>query len=778
MALAGTGRQAEALTLYEELRHRLDEELGVLPGPTLREAHAKVLRQEIKIQATVSNSTGPADTWQPVFQLPAAPADFTGRAKESKRLISAVSPPGDHPGVPVVVISGLPGAGKTALALFAAHTIRERFPDGQLWVQLAGASSRPRDPGDVLGELLRALGVPGSAIPDDYHERAVCYRSRLADRRVLVVADDAVATAQVRPLVPGTPGCALLVTSRHQLEGLEGAHFMPLDVMTARDAAGFVTRLVGERRVAADPEAIDRLVAVCGSLPLALRIAGAKLATRPSWPVSAMVRRLTGEHGRLRELETEELSVRASIASSYQSLSARSCRAFRLLALLGPADFPEWVIGLLLGEPEVADVLDELTSRSLLAPLAIDDSEELRYRLHDLLRDYASERLTEEPPAVGDDALGRLFQGWLQLAQTASEQLSPEPYFPEPASRLATEVIPAAEAKRISADPIAWFTTERLNLLAMTEQACRTGRLDVARSLALAQCRFNHLEDRHDDAERIWSSIAETARHSALTELASYAELRIGAALVERGRAADAMQVLNQSVAAAEGTGHLALALYWRGASAADLEDFERALQDSVRGAHVAHREGIRLAVLMNLRLQSTALALGGSPHRGVDIGEHALAISTRLGVVAYELATLHNLAFACTLAGQHRRALDLCARQLVLNRDIGDKRREAQARGVLGDAYRGLGQPEKAVDSWLSALPLFRSQHAYRHLALCLQRLAGAYEEMTRYPEALASLEESLLIFQRLRLPRKVDQVQDALARCRMAVEGRPSLC
>ncbi|HEX6524352.1 MAG TPA: tetratricopeptide repeat protein [Streptosporangiaceae bacterium] len=180
----------------------------------------------------------------------------------------------------------------------------------------------------------------------------------------------------------------------------------------------------------------------------------------------------------------------------------------------------------------------------------------------------------------------------------------------------------------------------------------------------------------------------------------------------------------------------------------------------------------------MNLRLQSTTLALSGSPQRGVHVGERALAISSRLGVVAYELAALHSLAFACTLAGQHRRALDLCSRQIVLSKDIGDKRREAQARGVLGDAYRGLGELEKAVDSWLSALPLFRSQHAYRHAALCLQRLAGAYEEMTRYPEALASLEESLLIFQRLRLPGKVGQVQDALARCRMAEESRPSVC
>jgi predicted ATPase len=232
--------------------------------------------------------------------LPAAPADFTGRAVECADLISAIDPGDDHPGVPVVAISGPPGIGKTSLALHAAHKIRARFPDGQLWVQLAGASARPRDPGEVLGEVLRALGLPGSAIPEDSSERPVCYRSRMAGRRIVVVADDAATAPQVRPLIPGTSGCALIVTSRSRIEGLDGAHLMPLDVLPPDDAAGLLSRIVGAGRVAAELDATGELVAACGALPLALRIAGAKLAARPSWQLATMVRRLASKHDRLR----------------------------------------------------------------------------------------------------------------------------------------------------------------------------------------------------------------------------------------------------------------------------------------------------------------------------------------------------------------------------------------------------------------------------------------------------------------------------------------------
>jgi DNA-binding SARP family transcriptional activator/DNA polymerase III delta prime subunit len=499
IALAVTGRQAEALEVHEQLRRRLDEELGILPGPALREAQDKVLRQQIPA----------AEPDLPVFQLPAAPADFSGREPERARLSSAIT---SSAGVPVAVVSGPPGVGKTSLALHVAQQIRARFPDGQLWVHLAGTLARPRDTCEVLGEFLRALGVHGSAVPPLLSERAVCYRSRLADRRILIVADDAATAEQVRPLIPGTAGSALLVTSRSRLEGLDGAHLMPLDVMTAVDAADLLTRIVGQERVTVDRESADSLVQACGALPLALRIAGAKLAARPSWPLAVMVRRITGAHGRLDELESADLSVRGCIASSYQWLPERSRRAFRLLALLGPADFAEWVAGALLGEPDAGDVISQLADRSLLTPLGPDSTGEPRYRLHDLLRDFAAERLIDEPQAEQNQALDRVFDGWLQLAMLADSPPPPEPcppadahpppesHPPAAAARSRPRVLPDQVAARLTADPVAWFTSERANLLAVVEQAWAVGRSDLAQQLAAHQGAFLHSQPRQDDA--------------------------------------------------------------------------------------------------------------------------------------------------------------------------------------------------------------------------------------------------------------------------------------
>jgi DNA-binding SARP family transcriptional activator/tetratricopeptide (TPR) repeat protein len=755
LALAQTGRQAEALREFEALRQRLDEQLGVLPGPELRAAHEQVLRQDVPIRSAPS-----------VCQLPAALADFTGRAADCADLIAAISPDEDQPGVPVVAISGQPGVGKTTLALFAAHQVRARFPDGQLWVPLAGASARPREPAEVLGELLRALGMPGSAIPDEISERAVCYRSRLAGRRMLVVADDAASAAQVRPLLPGTAGCALVVTSRARLEGLDGAHLMPLDVLTADDAAGLLAKIVGTDRVSAALDDAEELVRACGALPLAVRIAAAKLAARPSWPVSAMVRRLTGSHRRLGELEAGDLSVRASIASSYESLPAVPCRAFRLLALLGPADFAGWVVNAVAGGDDAVDVAGELVSRSLLTPLGVDATGEPRYRLHDLLRDYASEQLALEPAGDADSALGRALEGWLQLASLADSLLPPEPYFPPADPVPANDVVPAAEAARLTADPIAWFTAERGNLLAAVELACGSGRVELAYQLARRQCRSQYLQDRQDDTERMWRLITGEAA----TDV--YAQLRIAASLVERGRSAEAILVLDRCAVAAETIEEetLALVLYWRAACAWDVDDFDRARADASRGVCVARRAGSLHAEFMNLRMLANVLAWFGEGERALAAGESALAITVDLAVAPYELVALYNLAYACTLVGRYERAICLYTRTIELSRGLGDPRLEAQAYAMLGDAYSGLGQHGLAVHSLLRALPILQDHQAHRHAALCLLKLGFAHESLQCYPEAISYLTESVLIFHQLSLPHKAEEAEQTLDRCRVA--------
>jgi DNA-binding SARP family transcriptional activator/DNA-binding XRE family transcriptional regulator len=490
VALAAGGQRAEALHVYEEVRRRLDDELGVLPGDELREAHQRILREGF-------GSGTARDVWHPVRQLPAAPWDFVGREAELAALRSAMTVAEDQMGVPLVIICGEPGIGKTALALSAAHAASGRFPDGQLWVQLGGASGRPRDPGDVLGELLRALGAPVSALPGDLFERVRVFRSLLAGRRVLVVADDAASAAQVEPLLPGTAGCALIVTSRMDLSGLNGARHVPLDVLSPHDGASLLTRLVGADRVTADPAAAIKLASACGGLPLALRMVGERLATRPSWPLSAMVRKLGRAESRLSGLDAGSLSVRASIASSCSSLPERCRLAFRRLALLGPNNFAAWVVPVLLGErPAADDVLDDLVSRSLVAPEGVDASGEPRYRLHDLLREYASEQLAAEPPLVTASAIERLLHAWLELAKHADDALLSEPCFPPDRRDTRSCFLDGALVADLTRDPIAWFRAEQINLVAAVDQAEIHGYTDLHRELISCLTSFYYLSER------------------------------------------------------------------------------------------------------------------------------------------------------------------------------------------------------------------------------------------------------------------------------------------
>ena len=511
IALAGTGQQAAALEVFEQLRHRLGDELGLRPGPELNRAQQQVLRQHVSI-APPPAAPGPAKDAPPVCQLPPAVADFTGRETEIAQLTDLLSADESRPGVPIAMISGLPGVGKTALALRVAHKIRSAFPDGQLWAQLDGATQHPRDPGDVLGELLRALGVHGSAIPKSSAERASLYRSRLAGQRVLVLADDAASADQVRPLLPGTRESAVLITSRTGLAGPAGSRIIQLDPLTQAEAVQLLTWIVGEKRVTAEPQAAHELAAACGQLPLAVRIAGAKLATRTSWQLSVLAGKIANERRRLDELEAGDMSVRASLSQSYQTLDEPAQRAFRLLASLGPAEVAEWVVAALIDQPDAANVVGQLTDKSLLTPVGMDGTGQPRYRLHDLLRDYAAEQLANEPHALQDAAIRRTMNGWLQLAALADAGLPREPYFPQPADRPPTAVVPDALAKDLTTDPMAWFTAERLNLLAAIERCCSLDRHHAAAQLGSYLASFQYLQGRWDDAERIWGVVIAACR--------------------------------------------------------------------------------------------------------------------------------------------------------------------------------------------------------------------------------------------------------------------------
>jgi DNA-binding SARP family transcriptional activator/tetratricopeptide (TPR) repeat protein len=778
IALAGVGRQSAALEVYGRLRQRLDEELGVEPGAGLMAAQQRVLRHEVVPAARPAGQAAPlADGGAPAdrpvttpCQLPAAPADFTGRDGPLRQLTEVLAAGRQRPGVAVAVISGPPGAGKTALMVRAGHTLRPGFPDGQLWAHLDGGSGRPRDPADVLGEFLRALGVAGAAIPASLDERAALYRSRLSDRRVLVVLDDAGSAGQVQPLLPGTPGCAVLVSSRRQLADVPGARLVPLSPLSPEEATDLLGRIAGTERIRAEPGAAGELAAGCGWLPLALRIAGAKLAARDSAPIAVVARAITDERSRLDALQVGDLSVRASLASGYRSLSEPARRAFRFLGLLGPCDVAEWVVAALLGGASASAVVGELCDRSMLMAVGADATGQLRFRLHDLLRDYAVAELAGEPETERQAALHRAQAGWLQLAALASTGLPWEPYLPAGVQQEIPAALPAETADTLTADPLAWFAAERLNLLAACQAACQEGRYHFAAQLATAQAAYQQIQDRHDDTEKLWKDILAAVSQAGDTVSAAHAQLRRGAALVEATHSAIALEPLDQSVQAFSHTrdsGSLAMALYWRATCLCDLGAYERARRDAQRGVTASQEAGNQQAVCMNLQKLSLALANLGAKEEALQVADRALALADELADHSYLKSTLQDVAYVCVLAGDHQRALSICERALRLPRTRDHLRLQGLAHGVMGDAYRGLGRHEDAIRLYSLALPIFRKDAYLRFEALCLLKLGYAYQALGLTASAVRDAERSLPLFRELGLAHYEERARQVLAEC-----------
>ncbi|MGW2442755.1 BTAD domain-containing putative transcriptional regulator [Streptomyces sp. NPDC001494] len=483
LALYRSGRQAEALAVYADTRRLLDEELGVEPRPGLRELQQRILQADPALAEPSAPAAEPAVVAVRPAQLPASVPDFTGRAAFVDELSEVLASASEAEGrvMAVSALAGIGGVGKTTLAVHVAHRARTAFPDGQLYVDLQGAGSRAAEPETVLGSFLRALGTADSAIPDSLEERAALYRSVLDGRRVLVLLDNAKDAAQVRPLLPGTEGCAALVTSRVRMVGLAGAHLVDLDVMSPEEALALFTKIVGEERVAAEREAALDVVGACGFLPLAIRIAASRLAARRTWTVSVLAAKLADERRRLDELQAGDLAVKATFELGYGQLEPAQARAFRLLGLADGPDMSLAAAAAVLDLPvdDTEDLLESLVDTSLLESAAPG-----RYRFHDLVRLYArscAER-DEQPPSEREAAMSRLLDFYLASAARVYA-------IERPGDRTVDHLEATSQAGQHFSDDgkaLDWLHVEAASLLACVQQSLEAGTLRRGVDLLLA----------------------------------------------------------------------------------------------------------------------------------------------------------------------------------------------------------------------------------------------------------------------------------------------------
>ncbi|WP_395108082.1 BTAD domain-containing putative transcriptional regulator [Actinomadura sp. SCN-SB] len=759
LALYRCDLKADALHAFEEAQAALAAHADLEPGIQLRR-----LRRRIQADDAVLK---PHQAAAIPSQLPPDVMDFTGRANEAAELTELLSPAGEHTAVPIIQISGPPGVGKTTLAVHVGHAARASYPDGQLYFHLAGSSAHPRSAHEVLSEALRALGVRPTDIPETTAQRAALYRTQLAGRRVLVMIDDAASPEHVRPLLPGTAGCAVIVTSRRQLIGLAGAHATTLHPFEDADALRLLAQIIGPARVDVEPDAADDIVAACGGLPLAVRIAAQRLAARPTWPLAYLARMLTDEKHRLDALVADDQAVRASIALSYQGLEGRAARAFHRLALVGPHDVAGWVPAVLLNEPAADEVIDTLVDHSLLAAAGVDALGQPRYRLHDLLRDYATERADTDPGSQA--ARHRLFHAWLELTALANAAVPPIPYFPPPQPARSPSVISEATRRLVTDQPHLWLATERTNLLAAIEAACAAGLYQLGAQLTDHLAAYLHLHSYHEDAERLWTLVGAAADRGDDQRFAAWARLRAGTVIAaDRGRPARALPLFNTCIAGFEGADdrvNLARAYGLRGYCHQSLGQLSEAHADAEHGLDLARQVTDSHAQFTCLRILGLTLSQLGHHQQGIQFCQQALSIAHDLGLTVYIGFGLYALLRTRLLAGHYDAAIDLCEegiRQCALE---GHERGGAHFRQQMGLAYQHLDQHANAIEALTDALQTFQMQRDGIQTAYCLRLLATSYQATNRPREAINLLEEGIATYRRQGLSGPADELQATLA-------------
>ncbi|GAA3574385.1 hypothetical protein GCM10022419_064400 [Nonomuraea rosea] len=815
-ALHQAGRRSEALGAYQDARRTLVEELGLEPGTELVAAHQRVLT-DAQDGLAGPHEPGPHEPglrepglWEPmrepasagayqrevsggrgpVDELPPDISDFAGRQDvidwitrtAGENVAGSGHAPGDghvagerrgtedareHAGAPVhVVLHGPPGCGKSAVAVHAAARLRR--PDGRLYAALGA-----RPPGAVLEDLLRSLGCPDGAVPPGLDERVRLYRSMTARKRLLVVLDDAADEAQVRPLLPTGPGSLTLVTSRSSMAGLEAARAYELGVLGPDEAVAMLGGVAGHDRVRAEPEAAARIVQLCGHLPLALRIAGSRLARKPGWTLAHLAGRLGDERRRLDELSAGDLAVRGSLALGYRGLPDRERRLLRGLGALSAPDFAPWVLD--------AD-LEPLAEAGLLQSRGLDEAGQERYGWHDLTRLYAAERLAEEDGGAGAVLAARAGAILERTRQARASLLPAEPgtgrtevHPPEPSRQSGASLPPESsresgaslppessrqsgaslppESSRESGASLPpepsrqsgaslppepspeagaslrtgwlrqesrWLSAERRFLVATVADFHHAGLYEAAWRLAFYLTPLFELGAYHDDwhtttATGLDAARAAGHRHGEALLLRGLADLHLAEGRTEAAAAAlRAAQPLVHGLELARLTLRLGLVQTRRA-------EAERAF---VRALGVFEEAGDRRGRADALR----ALGALRGEERSLD---ESLAAYQALGDPRGESEALLDLARLHLAAGRRPQARDCAERRLGINRRLGDRLPEAAAQLVLAEIARAEGAAGAAADAARAALETFSAYGDRRNAAQALLSLARAASDL-----------------------------------------------
>jgi DNA-binding SARP family transcriptional activator len=782
LALYRSGRLAEALGVYRSTRRLLVEELGVEPSPALQRLERAMLAADPALEAPTSPAAGhppqPAASSGPC-QLPPDIDDFTGREADVAKLESLLE--GDRAtAVVILAIAGKAGVGKTALAVRVAHRLRPCFPGGQLYVNLRGAGSQALDPADVLAGFLRALGVESKVIADGLDERVRQYRARLADDRVLVVLDNAAGEAQVRPLLPGGRSCAALITSRVGLQGLEAAHPITLDVLDPDQAMTLLAKLAGPARVADESDAARAITRLCGFLPLAVRIAGARLQSRPHWGLALLAERLSDGRRRLDELKTGDLEVRASVALSYRDRSEEEQRLFRLLGLLEAPSFPAWVAACLLdAEPaEAEELLERLVDAQLVEMAGEDQAGQQRYRLHDLLRLFARERLDEEPAPEQLASLERMLRAFTLLAEHADTLLVPSGlnvYGSDPSRRERLEHPALVAAER---DPARWFEAERASMLVAVRQAYEADLWELSWRLAIAPGGFFELRAHWDDWRRTHVLALRATRRAGDRDGEARVLARLGDLYNYRNRWHEAIRCFRESARAFRQTANRLGELQ----SQIVLAEVEPRLGHIDAAAGLLERS---LAGLGELPLPGwKALALFYLSELHVDQGrfdaaldglEQSLALFRMVHDLGWEAAVLRSLGEVRAAQGSFQAAFDHLEHSLALVHAVGDRHGEAYVLLSTGEVHRRQGRLGVATDLLERSLGLARASGDRNAEAQVLRVLGDVRREQGRFDEASGYLESSLAIFRELRSRKMEARALDSLGRL-LAARDEPA--